>query len=318
MSSDTLPTIQMPIDAAGRPQRTIVFRVDPAFAALLKRHGLGDCDALCDTECGTLLRRLPQRENWRLDLAEEDGTRRLYLKKHRVRTFATRWRAWFGFSPPSSAARTEAETTTRLAELGVPTMTVVAYGERLRPDGTFVAAFLSDELRGFEQLDLFLPNRFRSPTDVDLRRLILSVADVARRFHTLGFNHRDFYTCHIFIREDDPGVFAVHLIDLQRVQKWPKALRGRWRLKDLAQLAYSSDPRLIRASDRLRFFLHYLGSERLSARSKRFARRILRKAAALEVKHGPYRDWSAPRISHFTESLRTEGSVQRHEDRACA
>ena len=44
------------------------------------------------------------------------------------------------------------------------------------------------------------------------------VADVAGRFHRLGYNHRDFYCCHFFIRETDDGGFRVNLIDLQRVE----------------------------------------------------------------------------------------------------
>lgn len=315
-----LTTSPEPRGAEHRPQaasQTRRFRVHADFAGLLEHHGLDCCDSLCDAESGTLLRRLRHRENWRLDLADGDGTRTLYLKKHRGRTIGTWLRARLGLAAPSSPARVEAETTARLEQLGVPTMTVVAYGERLRPDGTLVAAFLSDELKGFEQLDLFLPPRFHSPVDPALRSLILSVADVAGRFHRLGFNHRDFYTCHFFIRETSRGEFAVHLIDLQRVQRWPKSLRRRWHVKDLAQLAYSTPPRLVRATDRLRFLLRYLGSDRLDKSAKRFARSVLRKAAALQRKHGPYRDWSAVPLPFRSEDPRSRESVCRHEDRAC-
>lgn len=294
------------------------FRMHGDFADLLKRHGLDNCDALCDTEAGTLLRRLRDRENWRLDLAAGDGTRTLYLKKHRVRNFGNRLRLAMGLAAPVSPARVEAETTIRLAELGVPTMTVAAYGERLRRDGTLVAAFLSDELKGFEQLDLFLPRRFRSPGECDLRSLLLNVADVAARFHRLGFNHRDFYTCHFFIRETSCGEFAVHLIDLQRVQKWPKLLRRRWHVKDLAQLAYSAHPQLIRATDRLRFLLRYADVDRLDTSTKRLARDVLRKAATLQRKHGPYRDWSAIPLPFEPGQTRSNKRRDGHEDRACA
>jgi hypothetical protein len=197
-------------------------------------------------------------------------------------------------------------------------MTVVAYGEQLRRDGTLVAAFLSDELKGFEQLDLFLPRRFRSSDESDLRTLILNVAEVAGRFHRLGFNHRDFYTCHFFIREERRGVFAVHLIDLQRVQRWPKLLRHRWHVKDLAQLAYSTPPSLVRATDRLRFFLQYRRTNRLDRAGKRIARAVLRKAATLERKHGPYRDWAAMPLPVPSEPTRSNERMNDHEDRACA
>ncbi|MBA3313349.1 MAG: hypothetical protein H0T47_08685 [Planctomycetaceae bacterium] len=276
-----------------------MFRVHSAFIELLTQHGLADCDSLFDTQNGTALRRLKNRENWRLDLADHGQPRTLYLKKHHVRTLGTRLRARLNFAAPSTPARMEAEQTERLARLGVPTMTVAAYGERLRADGTLIAAFLTDELSGFEQLDLFLPRRFKRSNEPDLRTLVARVAAVAARLHRLGFNHRDFYTCHFFIHETHPGEFAVNLIDLQRVQRWPALLRRRWIVKDLAQLAYSSHPRLIGSSARLRFFLAYLGRTRLDQRAKRFARSVLRRAASLEKKHGPYRDWSSsPQCCH--------------------
>lgn len=309
-----------PPDPTARDAGT--FRVHPELASLLARHGLTSCEALVGTEIGTPLRRLKTRENWRLDLAGDGGTTTLYLKKHRVRTIGTRLRAWLGLPAPRTPARDEADRTTQLASLGVPTMTVAAYAERLRPDGALVAAFLTDELTGFEQLDLFLPRRFTRRDDRDLRTLIDRVAEIAGRFHRLGFNHRDFYTCHFFVSEeigrlatDDRGperqlsravgsvlstldsrlstLPAVHLIDLQRVQHWPAWLRRRWVVKDLAQLAYSCPPRLIGPAERMRFFKRYLGRDRLDATAKRLARAVLRREAALERRHGPYRDWDA-------------------------
>jgi hypothetical protein len=90
------------------------FTIHADFASLLERHGLNDCNSLCDSEIGTPLRRLRHRENWRLDLAEGAGTRTLYLKKHRIRSFGTWLRARLGIAAPSSAARAEAETTAHL------------------------------------------------------------------------------------------------------------------------------------------------------------------------------------------------------------
>lgn len=275
-------------------------RVHPQFCTLLERHGLSDCDSLVETESGIALRKLKSRENWRLDLDDEHKrVVRLYLKKHRVRTTATRLRALLRLPAPATPARREAERTQQLAALGVPTMTVAAYAERLRQDGTLVAAFLTEELAGFEQLDLFLPQRFHDRSDLTLRHLIDCVGDAAGRFHRLGFNHRDLYTCHFFVREinsesaHESSRFAVHLIDLQRVQRWPAGLRRRWVVKDLAQLAYSCPPKLIGPTQRLRFFKRYRGVKRLDASSKRLARSVLRKEAALRRRHGSYRDWES-------------------------
>jgi heptose I phosphotransferase len=287
-----------------------MFRVHPGFAALLTRYAIGDCESLFDTRIGTPLRRLKNRENWRLDLSDGKRTVTLYLKKHRTRTVATCVRALLGLAAPKTPARVEAEWAQRLTTLGVPTMTVAAYGERLRPDGTLVAAFLTEALSGFEQLDLLLVRHFGDRDDPRLRGLIANVADVAARFHRAGLNHRDFYTCHFFVKEHislpvcesaagsigggrPSTAFAVRLIDLQRVQCRPEWLRRRWVVKDLAQLAYSCPPRLIGPTEQMRFFKLYLGARRLDSAAKRVARAVLRRAAALERKHGPYRDWAA-------------------------
>ena len=74
----------------------------------------------------------------------------------------------------------------------------MAYGERLRADGMVESFLLTEELAGYVELQEFLRNRFprgrrRGGRDADLRRIIRHVAEIARRFHAAGYNHRDFY-----------------------------------------------------------------------------------------------------------------------------
>ena len=271
-------------------------RLHPRFATLLEAHGLTDAESLFATKRGVALRRLAARENWRLELADgQEGTTTLYLKKHCERSWSTRLRRWLGLPLPTTPARREAERTAELAHLGIPTMTVAAFAERLRPDGTLIGAFLTEELVGFQQLDLFLTARFARRDDPKLRELLRGCAELAGRFHGAGFNHRDFYTCHFFIRENNPAefhAFAIHLIDLQRVQHWPRGLRRRWVVKDLAQLAYSTPRTLIGPAERMRFFKAYLQIARLDGPARRLARAICRRESALRRKHGSYRpEW---------------------------
>lgn len=289
-------------------RKTDRMETNESFSRLLEDHGLLDAEALISTQQGTPLRRLATRENWRLDLEHADGhIVTLYLKKHSTRSWKNRIRARLGVGPPRTPARQEAERTTELAKLGIPTMTVAAMAERLRPDGRLISALLTEELTGFQQLDLFLTKRFSRPDDPALEQLIAGIAELAGRFHRQGFNHRDFYSCHLFIRErDDPlspeaagsgvrlGRFSIHLIDLQRVEHWPAGLRRRWVVKDLSQLAYSTPSQLISLAAQMRFFKTYLQVSRLDRRGKRLARAVIRRAAALRRKHGPYRpEWES-------------------------
>jgi len=257
--------------------------VDARFRPWLERAGLTSVDSVMSTQEGKLLRALRDRENWRLEL--NDGhhqPRGAYLKKHHFATVGTWMRAKLGTGPGVSPGRAEARSVARLAQGGIAAMQLIAFGEQLHKSGKLESFVLTEELNGFTQLDHFLRRRFaplaaRAPArDEALEDLILSVADVAARFHRLGFNHRDLYCCHFFIREEVPAQFQVHLIDLQRVE-YRRRLRGRWIVKDLAQLAYSAPRDRLTCTHRLRFMKRYLGVRRLRPEDKQLIRRVMAK-----------------------------------------
>jgi hypothetical protein len=126
-----------------------------------------------------------------------------------------------------------------------------------------------------------------APTASHLDRLIADVADVASRFHREGFNHRDLYCCHFFIREASRGRFLVNVIDLQRVER-RRWLRRRWVVKDLAQLAYSAPRERISRTRRLAFMKHYLQTSRLRPEHKRLIRQVLAKQRTMERRLGAH------------------------------
>lgn len=256
----------------------------------LARAGLDSFEAVMSSDQGTLLRTLPDRENWRLELVAGDARRAMYLKRHRQRSLAHWLRARLGIGPGVTAGRTEAENAAQLQQSGIEAMRLVAYGECLRRDGLAESFVLTEELAGFTQLDHFLRQRFAAAAeqphrDRHLEQLSRHVADVAARFHREGFNHRDFYCCHFFIRERRPGEFDVRLIDLQRVER-RRRLRRRWIVKDLAQLAYSAPSERITCTLRMAFIKRYLGVRRLRPADKRLIRQVLAKQRSLVRRHG--------------------------------
>jgi tRNA A-37 threonylcarbamoyl transferase component Bud32 len=264
--------------------------VDRHYRPALERLGLTTFDAMMATTAGHLLRALPQRENWRLQLPathtpQGDPAPAIgaYLKKHRTRSWRTWLRARLALGAGETPGRVEARNVTRLARSGIAAMRLIAYGEKLAADGCLQSFVLTEELAGYTQLDHFLPQHFppqragrRTPRSRDLLRLIGEVAAVASKFHRLGYNHRDLYCCHFFIREHEPGRFHVNLIDLQRVEH-RRHFRTRWLVKDLAQLSYSAPRQYISCTDKLAFIKHYLGVRKLRPQDKRFIRRILAK-----------------------------------------
>ena len=270
--------------------------LDGAMREPLERAGLDEFASVMETSQGHCMRALADRENWRLRLDEAHGrSQNVYLKKHHVRTLGSRIRARLGTDAGETAARTEARNVGRLARDGIDTMRLVAYGERLHKDGLLESFLLTEELVGYEQLDHFLARRFaqrelyetrrRGELDRELRELIRRVAEVAQKFHAAGYNHRDLYCCHFFIREPEPGRFDVRLIDLQRVQH-RRRFRRRWIVKDLAQLTYSAPRDRIKCTHKMAFARWYFGVQKLGPREKRLIRAVLAKQQLMEQKQG--------------------------------
>lgn len=259
------------------------------YLEALARAGLLSFEAMMTTQAGRLLRALPDRENWRIELPDgSDGVRGAYLKKHHVRGWRWWLRAKLGLPSVQSPGRIEARNIARLEQAGVASMQLVAFGAKLHATGLLESFVLTEELAGYVQLDHFLRQRFTAlhagrprSEERDLRALIVKVAALARRFHAAGFNHRDFYCCHFFIREPSRGQFEVRLIDLQRVER-RRRLRSRWLVKDLAQLAYSAPRDRLSCTHRLAFIKAYLGVRKLRRCDKRLIRRVLAKQQAME------------------------------------
>jgi heptose I phosphotransferase len=269
--------------------------IDRDFRPALDARGLSSFQSVMTTTRGRLLRSLPDRENWRLELHEPHvEPRGAYLKRHHVRGTRAWIRARLGVGPGLTAGRVEARNVARLARAGIAAMRLIAYGEKLNANGLLESFVLTEELVGYTQLDHFLrqrfvprPSRQAWQRDPQLERLIRDVADVASKFHRLGYNHRDLYCCHFFINEPAPGQYKINLIDLQRVEHRHR-FRGRWLVKDLAQLAYSAPRDRIGCTQRLAFMKRYLGVRKLRPQDKRLIREVLAKQRLMERNLGAH------------------------------
>jgi hypothetical protein len=112
--------------------------------------------------------------------------------------------------------------------------------------------------------------------------------------HESGYYHQDLYLGHVLLVPDSmdtSGIwrpwelnkehiaglhpFKLYLLDLGRVIK-PALFKRRWRIKDLAQLLYSS--RELPSTIHAKFMRTYFQSDELQAEHKRLIHRIQRKA----------------------------------------
>ncbi len=259
----------------------------------LCRAGLTGFEAVMANLTGECLRTLKDRENWHLQLAgAEQQPYGVYLKKHHVRTWRSRLRAVLGVGPGTTAGRVEAQNVGSLTADGIRVMNLVAYGEKLHTNGLVESFVLTEELAAHTELPQFLRRRF-TPTpprgsshrDRDLHRLIRQLALTVRRFHAAGYNHRDLYGCHFFVKEPAPGEFEIRLIDLQRVQR-RRRFRRRWLVKDLAQLAWSAPHDRIKCTHKMAFIRHYLGVRKLRPADKRLIREVLAKQQVMRRRSG--------------------------------
>ena len=163
----------------------------------------------------------------------------------------------------------------RLHQVGVPTMTAVAYGARGSNPAAQHSFIITEELAPTISLEDYSLDWLQNPPDPVLKRaLIAEVARMTGTMHRAGVNHRDCYICHFLLHTDKPltaGDFRLSLIDLHRAQVRRQTPR-RWRDKDLAGLYFSALGIGLTRRDELRFLVGYF---------QRPLRQILRDEAAL-------------------------------------
>lgn len=171
---------------------------------------------------------------------------------------------------------------------GLPVPRAVAAGEFVAPNGKLQGFLAVEELTGMLALHQAVPlaqTRMDARTFSKWKRsLARELARLARLIHDKKAFHKDLYLCHFYIHEDDtkrlPDNWAnrVRVIDLHRLTRH-RVTSYWWKIKDLAELAYSSEISGVTARDRLAFWRAYMGgrNNRLLARLIRWKWRMYRR-----------------------------------------
>ena len=84
----------------------------------------------------------------------------------------------------------------------------------------------------------------------------MAVANIAKKIHEAGVNHRDFYLCHFCLDNTSKENIKLYLIDLHRVLIHSKP-SAKANMKDIAALYFSSMDNGLTKRDYLRFKRHY-------------------------------------------------------------
>jgi heptose I phosphotransferase len=254
---------------------------------------------------GEVFRELKTRRTLRVELAGK----RWFVKIHRGVGWGEIVKNLCCGRAPILDAGNEWRAVARLGQLGVDTLRTVAFGWRGRDPAKRHSFLVTEELAPTVSLEDFCRDWPVHPPAFALKHaLIRRVAEVTRRMHEGGVNHRDFYLCHFLLHLDPaptPERLKLSLIDLHRAQIRRRVPR-RWRDKDLAALYFSALDINLTRRDVFRFLKGYfscplrdiLRGERarllktLAGEAERLRERYRRKYAS-EAQSGDYMRRSA-------------------------
>ncbi len=195
----------------------------------------------------------------------EIGGRRYFIKAHRAVGWSEVLKNICYGRAPIVSAEPEWHAIQALNRAGVATPAVAGKGLRGRAPANLESFIVMPALDGMISLEDFTRD-WRGLTGkrrVLLKRLLLKrIADIARRLHGAGMNHRDFYLCHFLMRDRNwtqwtpNDAVELVLIDLHRVQI-REQVPERWLVKDLGGLLFSSFDAGLTRRDLLRFITAY-------------------------------------------------------------
>lgn len=217
--------------------------------------GEGDIFQRIMTLEGEVFRDVPGRRTLRF----EANGKSYFVKQH----YGVGWREIFknlsSLRLPIVSAGTEARAIRKLDALGIPTTPLVAYGCRGNSPASLQSFVMTQDLGDIVSLETLCADWPRQPpTPRFKRKLIRAVAEMARKFHHHGMNHRDFYICHFCLDKERLAKNDIHLylIDLHRVGIRAE-IRSTDRMKDMAALYFSAMNIGLTKRDFLRFLQIY-------------------------------------------------------------
>ncbi|PHS75243.1 MAG: heptose kinase [Porticoccus sp.] len=192
----------------------------------------------------------------------EIGEKSYYVKRYSRRGKVIR--RWLG----RSRVRAEWENLLFFRGLGLRVPPIAAYGE-----SGARGVLITEEVPGAIDLHSLVRQRPELLRDRNwLDQVVVQVADVAKQLHANSFAHNDLKWRNILVAgEVTPEVY---LIDCPMGQTWWGPLLAYKKIKDIACLDKVAKYCLNRTV-RLRFYLHYVGRDRLTAADKTFIRKVL-------------------------------------------
>ncbi len=245
------------------------FISDPVWKERLERIGLSEGSAWDNLCVGERVSGSPHSSCSRIVL---DGGEVIYLKRYVYPP-----RRWFEFIFRPGKAAVEAWAYSTLRRLAIPTLEVVAFGER-RIIGSLAASFIvTREVPDTQDLSRYGPDVWYHLPKDERERIYRDVSDKLikqmQQAHSAGFFHHDLKWRNILLQHVDDEFLPVW-IDAPRASRM-RLRRRRGVVVDLSGLARIAIS-LLSKYDRMRFVCKYLGSSRKPGDATKLYREVAR------------------------------------------
>ena len=213
-----------------------------------------------------------------------------FIKQH----FGIGWKEIFKnlvqLKVPIIGAKNEYEAINKLKAIHIDTMDIVGFSQQGINPAKLQSFLITRELDNTISLEDYCANWPEHPAAYKEKKLLIQkVAEIVKKMHDNGINHRDLYICHFLMKKMDnisapvcENSFRLFLIDLHRTQI-RKNVPERWLVKDLGGLFFSAMDIGLTKRDLLRFIKIYRRDSlrKIFERETRFWQKVEHKAIAL-------------------------------------
>ena len=181
-----------------------------------------------------------------------------FLKFHGPVGWAEIFKNLIQLKTPVIGAQREYEALSHLDKNKINAPQVKGFGNKgLNPADSFSFLITEELYETISLEDFFLEGLHEKLSPYQKKKLIQSAADLIRRMHLSGLNHRDLYLCHLHIKKEvNFDNIEIHLIDLHRAQIRSNVPK-RWLVKDLGGFIHSVLQFNLSEKDFYRFMMSY-------------------------------------------------------------